>query len=87
MGFLSHQSRPTPSGRPRSTDLFTMTNPLHLPDPDNAPHDVMRDVAVEKIVRDGPSGAIAVAGTATLIVVAMVLLFYFFIYLPRGVVR
>lgn len=64
-----------------------MTNTSHLPDPDNTQHDVMQDEAVERIVREGPAGAIAVAGTATVIVVAMVLLFYFFIYLPRGVVQ
>lgn|GEM_PF-1710527 len=49
------------------------------PDPD--------DGAVEDVVCRGPSGAVAVAGVATFIVVAMYFLFYFFAYLPRGVVQ
>lgn len=49
------------------------------PDPD--------DSDVEDVVRHGPSGAFAVAGVATFIVVAMYFLFYFFAYLPRGVVQ
>lgn len=64
-----------------------MTDPLHLPDPRRPQHDPVEDEAIEKIVREGPSGAIAVAGTATLIVVAIVILFYLFIYLPRGMVH
>ena len=42
------------------------------------------DEAVERIVREGPSGTWAVAGVATFIVVAIYFLFYFFAYLPRG---
>lgn len=42
------------------------------------------DEAVEKIVREGPTGTWAVAGVATFIVVAIWFLFYFFAYLPRG---
>ena len=49
------------------------------PDPD--------DSAVEEVVRQGPSGTVAVASVATFIVVAMYFLFYFFAYLPRGVVQ
>lgn len=45
------------------------------------------DDAVEKIVSEGPSGTWAVAGTATFIVVAIFFLFYFFAYLPRGVMQ
>ncbi len=64
-----------------------MTEPLRRSDPDNATHDALQDEAVNRIVSEGPSGAIAVAGTATFIVVAIVVLFYFFVYLPRGVVQ
>ena len=45
------------------------------------------DSDVEAIVRQGPSGAIAVAGVATAIVVAIYFLFYFFAWMPRGVVQ
>lgn len=45
------------------------------------------DTAVDEIVRRGPSGAFAVAGIATVIVIALYFAFYFFAYLPRGVVQ
>jgi hypothetical protein len=45
------------------------------------------DAAVEEIVRRGPAGAFAVAGVATFIVVALFVLFYFVVYLPRGAVQ
>jgi hypothetical protein len=45
------------------------------------------DARVEEIVRSGPSGAFAVAGVATAIVVAIYLLFYLVVYLPRGAVQ
>ena len=45
------------------------------------------DREVDEIVGRGPSGAFAVAGIATLIVVAIYFAFYFFIYLPRGAVQ
>jgi len=45
------------------------------------------DEAVERIVGRGPSGAFAVAGVATAIVVAIYFAFYFFVYLPRGAVQ
>jgi hypothetical protein len=38
-------------------------------------------------VRRGPAGAFAVAGIATVIVVALYFAFYFFAYLPRGFVQ
>ena len=50
------------------------------------PPDASED-AVNEIVREGPSGAVAVAGVATFIVVAIYFLFYFFAYLPRGAVH
>ena len=45
------------------------------------------DARVDEIVRSGPSGAFAVAGVATAIVMALYLAFYFFVYLPRGVMQ
>jgi hypothetical protein len=45
------------------------------------------DQRVDEIVSRGPSGAFAVAGIATAIVVAIYFAFYVFIYLPRGAVQ
>jgi hypothetical protein len=45
------------------------------------------DKAVDEIVARGPSGAFAVAGIATAIVVAIYFIFYFVVYLPRGAVQ
>jgi hypothetical protein len=45
------------------------------------------DRAVDEIVARGPSGAFALAGVATAIVVAIYVGFYFLIYLPRGAVQ
>ena len=45
------------------------------------------DREVDEIVGRGPSGAFAVAGIATAIVVAIYFAFYFFVYLPRGAVQ
>ena len=45
------------------------------------------DAQVDAIVQRGPGGAFAVAGLATAIVMAMYLLFYVFVYLPRGVMQ
>jgi hypothetical protein len=45
------------------------------------------DKAVDDIVARGPSGAFAVAGIATVIVVAIYFIFYFVVYLPRGAVQ
>jgi hypothetical protein len=45
------------------------------------------DQRVEEIVSRGPRGAFAVAGIATAIVVALYVLFYFVVYLPRGAVQ
>jgi hypothetical protein len=47
----------------------------------------MDDDEVEKIVNRGPSGAFALAGIATAVVVALYFAFYFFVYLPRGVMQ
>lgn len=45
------------------------------------------DAEVDRIVAAGPSGAFAVAGVATALVVAIYVAFYVFAYLPRGVVQ
>ena len=49
--------------------------------------DTADDEAVNAIVGRGPAGAFAVAGIATAIVVALYFAFYFFAYLPRGVIQ
>ncbi|MGZ5179703.1 MAG: hypothetical protein ACXWC6_03225 [Ramlibacter sp.] len=45
------------------------------------------DRRVDEIVARGPSGAFAVAGVATAIVVAIYFIFYLVVYLPRGAVQ
>ena len=45
------------------------------------------DRKVEEIVSRGPSGAFALAGIATAIVVVLYFAFYFLVYLPRGAVQ
>ncbi len=45
------------------------------------------DAEVDRIVAAGPSGAFAVAGVATALVLVIYVAFYFFAYLPRGVVQ
>lgn len=55
-----------------------------------SPHetDLTADAAqVDAIVAQGPAGAFAVAGVATVIVMAIFIAFYFFVYLPRGAVQ
>jgi hypothetical protein len=54
--------------------------------PESSPgSSVSEDEAVDAIVRSGPGGAIAVAGIATAIVVALWFAFYLFVFLPRSV--
>ena len=45
------------------------------------------DARVDEIVRQGPMGTFAVAGVATAIVVIIYFVFYFAVYLPRGVMQ
>ncbi len=45
------------------------------------------DESVHLVVRSGPTGAIAVAGIATGIVVVLWFAFYLLVYLPRGSVQ
>jgi hypothetical protein len=55
--------------------------------PDNTGDTERTDHQIDEIVSRGPSGAFAVAGIATAIVVALYFAFYFFVYLPRGAVQ
>ena len=43
-----------------------------------------RDADIEAILEDGPRGAIALAGIATFIVVAIWFAFYLFVFTPRA---
>jgi hypothetical protein len=45
------------------------------------------DKRVDEIVRAGPRGALMVAGIAVALVFLMWFLFYFFAFLPRGVIH
>ena len=49
--------------------------------------DPAEDAAVDEIVSKGPAGTFAVAGLATAIVFAIFFAFYFFVFLPRGIVQ
>jgi hypothetical protein len=40
--------------------------------------------SIDAIVRSGPRGAVAVAGIATAIVIALWFAFYLLVFLPRG---
>ena len=57
---------------------------MHTPD-DEDPAEL--DRKIDEIVGRGPSGAFAVAGVATAIVVGLFYLFYLVVYLPRGAVQ
>jgi hypothetical protein len=46
--------------------------------------DEARDAEIERIVESGPRGAIALAGVATFLVVAIWFAFYFFVFTPRA---
>ena len=43
-----------------------------------------RDADIEAILEDGPRGAIALAGIAILLVVAIWFAFYLFVFTPRA---
>lgn len=45
------------------------------------------DQAVDEIVSRGPTGAIALAGIATAVVIGLWFAFYFIVFLPRGVIQ
>ena len=42
---------------------------------------------IEAVVAQGPAGTFAVAGVASAIVIGLWVAFYFFAYLPRGVIQ
>jgi hypothetical protein len=46
--------------------------------------DEARDAEIEAIVESGPHGAIALAGVATFLVVALWFAFYLFVFSPRA---
>jgi hypothetical protein len=46
--------------------------------------DEARDAEIETIVESGPYGAIALAGVATFLVVALWFAFYLFVFSPRA---
>ena len=54
---------------------------------DEAARGVGEQAVIDAIVENGPTGAYAVAGVATAIVVVLWVLFYVFVYLPRGVMQ
>ncbi|WP_407175869.1 hypothetical protein [Bradyrhizobium sp. STM 3562] len=43
--------------------------------------------AVDRVVAAGPRGALMLAGIATVIVVLMWLVFYLFVFMPRGALQ
>lgn len=45
------------------------------------------DDKVERIVADGPGGALTLAGISTACVIAMWFAFYLFVFLPRGALQ
>jgi hypothetical protein len=45
------------------------------------------DADVERVVAAGPHGAIALAGVASIVVLAIWIGFYFLVFLPRGVIQ
>jgi hypothetical protein len=51
------------------------------------PAEASRDQNVEGIVSAGPRGALALAGIAAALVVAMWFAFYLFVFLPRGALQ
>ncbi|MFL6663015.1 MAG: hypothetical protein ACJ8G7_12600 [Rhizobacter sp.] len=58
-----------------------------MPTPTPAEEEARIEHQVHEVVSRGPSGAFAVAGVATAIVVALYFAFYFVVYLPRGSVQ
>ena len=64
-----------------------MPEPRNILDPHASGAAVDDQQRIDAIVESGPSGAFAVAGVATAIVVALWFAFYFLVYLPRGVMQ
>lgn len=55
---------------------------IHEPDDSTASPEAIQQ-RVDDIVTRGPGGALALAGTATAIVLLIWFAFYFFVFLPR----
>ena len=66
---------------------MTPDTPQMPPSADASGGAAAEQARVDDIVGRGPSGAFAVAGVATAIVVAIYVIFYFVVYLPRGAVQ
>lgn len=66
-------------------DIFRPVLNCHGKNQVNAKED--EDQAIERIVLDGPKGAIFLAGTATAIVILIWIVFYLLVFLPRGVIQ
>jgi hypothetical protein len=58
-----------------------------MTEPESSSGPSEEDRRVDEIVRRGPTGAFAVAGIATALVVLMYFAFYVLVYLPRGAVQ
>ncbi len=43
------------------------------------------DAAVDAVVRNGPRGAVVLAGLATAVVIGLWFAFYFLVFMPRSV--
>jgi hypothetical protein len=54
------------------------------PETGDAGHGAAQDAAVSAILRSGATGAIALAGLSTAIVVALWLAFYLLVFVPRA---
>jgi hypothetical protein len=54
---------------------------------DTSPRDADDQAVVDAVVAKGPTGAFAVVGLATALVVALWFAFYFLAYLPRGTMQ
>jgi hypothetical protein len=57
---------------------------LDTPLPGPAISDERREAEIEGVVAGGPWGAVAVAGVATFLVVAIWFAFYLFVFTPRA---
>jgi hypothetical protein len=60
---------------------------MNLSEHDPGAQDAQQQDSIDAVVARGPGGAFAVAGVATFLVIAMFVLFYFIVYLPRGTVQ
>jgi hypothetical protein len=49
--------------------------------------DTEEDAKLDEIVRSGAGGALVLAGMSTAIVIAIWFIFYFAVFLPRGVIQ